>query len=246
VMVDGTALKQAVSIWQSNRVQTVRLDDVKILSARPRLTLRHEGGVGLVSLRPQPAPRPLPASVWMTIGPFATGYTQESGLKIETLKAAFATLYPPEKEINFEAVYQGAGNKPIRWRHVDAVDAPLMKHGLDFRICTKIPNLSLNMCLGVTYITSPEERKAELSVTCDYWANAYLNGEMVQGDRPATDSVEDGAQFTGYNPIPIRAQVTLRKGVNTLLVKNHGGTGSNWIIVWITDPGDLKFSSKPA
>jgi hypothetical protein len=243
VLVDGTALPQAVAMDKPNCLQTVALDDVKILSAKPRLSLRHEGGIGLVSFRPQPVPRPLAAPGWMTIGPFPTGYTKETGLKIETLKAAFDTSFPPEKKLDFAAEYRGTGDKPIRWQHIDTADTPLLKNGLDFRLCTGTPTLSLNLCFGVTHITSPDERKAELSVACDFWANVYLNGDLVRSERPAKESAVDGAQFSGYSQL--RAPVTLRKGVNTLLVKNHGGTGPSWISVWLTDPGDLKFSPKP-
>ena len=45
---------------------------------------------------------------------------------------------------------------------------------------------------------------------------------------------------------PIPAVVHLKKGVNTLLVKNHGGSMFNLFVCYIADPGDLKIAPTPA
>jgi hypothetical protein len=99
------------------------------------------------------------------------------------------------------------------------------------------------VCYAATWIDSPEDREAVLLIGCDWWANAYLNGEKIRSERPEKMSEEDGSQFNGWKPTP--ANITLKKGRNLLLVKSHGGTVANWFTCWISNPGDLKFSNKP-
>jgi hypothetical protein len=42
----------------------------------------------------------------------------------------------------------------------------------------------------------------------------------------------------------LEAPIELKKGWNVLLVKNHGGTGGNRFVPYITNPGDLEFARR--
>jgi hypothetical protein len=100
-----------------------------------------------------------------------------------------------------------------------------------------------HVCYAATFITSPTERDAEILVGCDWWANAYLNGEKLVSNRPAEQVAGDGSAFNGWRPLP--AKCHLKQGVNVLLVKAHGGTVADWFTCYISDPGDLKVAPKP-
>ena len=94
--------------------------------------------------------------------------------------------------------------------------------------------------LGVD-INSPDDRNALLEISCDWWANAYINGQLVKS-KIARDAVKGtGAEFT--TDTRVQADIKLKKGLNTLLVKSHGGTGGNRFTAFITNPGDLTISA---
>lgn len=59
-------------------------------------------------------------------------------------------------------------------------------------------------------------------------------------ETPADRVADDGSAFNGWRPLPARVRLT--KGINTLLIKSHGGTVANWFTCWISDPGDLAVS----
>jgi len=86
-------------------------------------------------------------------------------------------------------------------------------------------------------------RRAQFRVSCDYWANLYLNGKLVRSERSEASVAKDGAQFKGT--VRIAASLQLRRGINTLLAKVQGGSGGNSFTAEITDPGDLEMSPKP-
>jgi hypothetical protein len=77
---------------------------------------------------------------------------------------------------------------------------------------------------------------------CDWWANLWVNGKLVETQRNPEERLEDGAFFTRWKPIP--ADVELKKGENVFLVKCHQGSCANWFTFRISDPGDLKLVPK--
>ena len=54
---------------------------------------------------------------------------------------------------------------------------------------------------------------------------------------------ESGSYFHQWKPVP--AVLKLKKGVNALMVKNHGGCGANWFFAYLSDQKDLKISPLP-
>jgi len=189
--------------------------------------------------------RPLPSPLWMTIGPFPTpAWEAWKGLPPGEMKKVMARVDPPMKEINFDAEYVGAGGKKVRW-HYDERILPVEcfddEVGVSFGARCGVSDGMI--CYAVTFIKSPEDRGAEIRIGCDWWANAYLNGELIRSQRPRALVEQEGAYFNGLRPIP--AWANLKKGINTLLVKCHGGSFSSCFALYIQDPGDLKVAHKP-
>ncbi|MFA6292972.1 MAG: hypothetical protein WC637_14390, partial [Victivallales bacterium] len=107
--------------------------------------------------------------------------------------------------------------------------------GLSYLYRAKVQDRGV--CHAVTFINSPDERDAEILIGCDWWANAWLNGEQLKTGRKPELVADDGCQFNGWRPLPAKAH--LKKGRNVLMVKSHGGTVANWFTCYISDPGDL-------
>jgi hypothetical protein len=135
---------------------------------------------------------------WKVIGPF-----DNSG------ERGFDLPFPPEKEVNLTAVYDGkprdGGTRRIEWREVTTQD--------EFGI------VDLNKTLGqengvVGYawseFWSDDQRPAELRIGRDNAAKIWLNGELIEEHRVYHSGV-DMDQYTGRG--------TLKRGRNTILLK---------------------------
>lgn len=144
---------------------------------------------------------------WQVIGAFDN-----------TGRAGFATVYPPEKEINLSASYPGKAQE-AKWQPFTSAD----EYGkLDF-------NKPLGMqkeavAYAYTVIDSPEERDAELRLGCkDAW-KIWLNGQYVFG----REEYHRGQQMDQY-----KLKVHLRKGANPLLVKCcQNEQKETWTVEW--------------
>jgi hypothetical protein len=99
------------------------------------------------------------------------------------------------------------------------------------------------MCYASLFITSPDDRQAQILIGTDWWVNLYVNGEEVKSERDQKRVEADGAQFSGWTPT--RATLTLKKGLNRLVIKCMGGTAYCYFTAYLTDPGDLKISPRP-
>ncbi|MFZ2657770.1 MAG: heparinase II/III family protein [Victivallales bacterium] len=222
---------------EPGRLNTARTDVVIKESPCPFM-IKGPAVLALAGLRLEPVYRDLPAPAWRFIGPFKSGFAP-GGKEAEAVRAAMSTVYGPEKEINFEAVYKGMDDKDLKWDNRDDTSAPYMQSGLNFTHILKLPRGGV--CFAVTFINSPDDRSSQLVLSCDWWANAYINGELVDSERAASQVQQDGASFTSTNATC--ARIRLKKGVNTLLVKCHGGSGGSRFAAQIIDPGDLGYSA---
>jgi len=130
---------------------------------------------------------------WRVIGPF-----DNTGL------AGFAQPFPPERELRFDLEYPGkSGN--VRW----VAHTSTNEHGL----------IDLNRVLGktkevtgyaATEFHADREQPAELRLGCKNAWKIWFNGQFVFG----RDEYHMGAEIDQY-----RLPVTLRRGINTILVK---------------------------
>jgi len=161
---------------------------------------------------------------WWTIGPFANG----EGF------AGHHAVYPPEKEIDLEGVYDGLNGK-VRWQSHKEKENRLT---VDF---TKIYQPTEHVCAyALCYVTSPEERDVQIRV------GTNDSGKVWLGDKLVLDYPQEGTAYLDREIIP----VTLPAGTTPILIKICNGE-NNWGFAFrITDqkgrPAEgLTFSLKP-
>lgn len=253
VSLGGKGFSTLAVTSRPNRPERTVFAVIALKAGKIRLSLRRTDSFGVYGVTLQPECRPLPSKAWATIGPFPSPWGWPR-LDAESVKEALAAVFPPEREQNFAAayqggIYQGADQqknfrevaREVRWQFTEQAEGIHSEAGVNF-----LNRAGVNqggICYALTYITSPEERDARLLIGTDWWADAFLNGERVRSGRDAKLVAADGAAFNGWTPLT--ATVHLKKGSNTLLVKNHGGSVANWFTGYISDPGDLKIGPKP-
>ena len=152
-------------------------------------------------------------TAWHVIGPF-TNDSRNSG---------FARAYPPEKTIDFQAKYTGVAGTEVQWVHLDLAD-PAGRIDFENIFWETYP---FKVGYALAEVTSSAQRKANLLVKAMGPCAVWLNGEAVEelpegGDRPAA--------------------VTIRKGLNRILVKScRPQTRSGWYFsLRVTDPAGAK------
>jgi tetratricopeptide (TPR) repeat protein len=136
-----------------------------------------------------------PVDDWTVIGPF-----DNEG------KSGFDEVYPPEKELNLSAAYDGK-ERPVRWRRI-----PYPPPGgfLDLRQMMRPEDFGCAYL--VTSVRSPDERTVYVSMGTSGAYKVWLNGEFV---------AENHAYRDGYFDQDM-APVRLRAGENLLLIKLCG------------------------
>jgi putative heme-binding domain-containing protein len=135
-----------------------------------------------------------PVLSWQLIGPFPND----------------GSAYPPERELNFDAVYDGA-RAGVRWR---AGKGDAHNHGKVNLAALYDPNTDV-VAYGYAEIDSASARAGQLLVGSDDSIVIWLNGKKVH-EHP-TDR--------GWAFDQDKVAVQLEKGKNRLLIKcgNHGG-----------------------
>lgn len=133
-------------------------------------------------------------------------------------RAGFDTVYPPEKELKFDATYEGK-TKEAKW--------------LDFTSTDEYGKIDFNKPFGmeksavgyaVTDFFSEEDRPAEIRIGCKNGWKVWLNGELLF----ARDEYHRGAKLDQYK-LPCQ----LRKGKNTILVKCcQNEQTEQWTVEW--------------
>jgi hypothetical protein len=144
---------------------------------------------------------------WKVIGPFDN-----------TDRKGFETVFPPEKELRLDSVYEGKG-KQVKW--------------VPFESTNEYGKLDFNQPLGsekevtgyaVTTIDAPAEREAELRLGCKNAWKIWLNGELLFG----RDEYHRGQQMDQY-----KLKCRLKKGANTVLVKCcQNEQKEAWTVEW--------------
>jgi len=201
------------------------------------LSIKGQGSFGVYGVTLQPLHRSLPSPLWSTIGPFPTKWYP--GAPGSMVKEAMERVDPPMKEIKLGALYVVDGKK-LTWTKSNEIRGGVPHFdelaGTSFLFRSKVQQREV--CYAVTKIISPEARDAEILIGCDWWANGWLNGKQLKTRRVKKYIADDGCYFNTWRPNA--AKVRLKKGVNILLVKSHGGTVANWFTCYISDPGDLE------
>jgi|688.fasta_scaffold32384_3 hypothetical protein len=144
---------------------------------------------------------------WKLIAPFSNAD-----------RSGFETVYPPEKELKFDAAYEGKG-KEAKW--------------VDFTSKDEYGKIDFNKPFGmeksvvgyaVADFVSSEDRPAEIRIGCKNGWKVWLNGELLF----ARDEYHRGAKLDQYK-LPCQ----LKKGKNTLLVKCcQNEQTEQWTVEW--------------
>ena len=154
---------------------------------------------------------------WYVMGPFDNA--EHSG---------FEKAFPPEREIDTSATYEGLGGQEVGWKPVDVeqqVNLSSVCGGGDWRVA-----------YGLTRIWAPRRTETTAIFGKDDGARIWVNGALVFDDNSWSHCFPD--QYV--------APVTLEEGWNTFLIKvaNHGGAWG--FMVRICDPEDqLRISRNP-
>lgn len=144
---------------------------------------------------------------WKLIAPFSNAD-----------RSGFDTVYPPEKELKFDASYEGKG-KEAKW--------------VDFTSKDEYGKIDFNKPFGMekevvgyaaTEFESKEARPAELRIGCKNGWKVWLNGKLIF----ARDEYHRGAKLDQY-----KLPCELQAGKNTLLVKCcQNEQKETWTVEW--------------
>ncbi|HEY3415845.1 MAG TPA: hypothetical protein VGM23_03080, partial [Armatimonadota bacterium] len=243
VALGSTSMTTLAQVTTPGQPERTVFPVVSLPAGKTRLTVRGQGSFGIYGVTLQPVYRPVPSPNWLSIGPFPTNW--HSGNAGALVKEAMLRVDPPMQGVDVKQQYPGDGNQQVAWQQSKEVHGGVPHFdenaGLSFLYRAKVQERGV--CYAATYIVSPDERDAEILIGCDWWANAWLNGQLLKTDRPIKYVEDDGCAFSGWRPLP--AKVHLQKGSNILLVKSHGGTVANWFTCYISDPGDLRIAVTP-
>ena len=177
--------------------------------------------------RLQPVWRNLPPNLWQTVGAFPTRFAPRG--KADTVKEALLKDYGPES--NPVGPYDGVRGSKVHWKNNTQNDRE------DVCFALLLPSEQQGVCYARTHVISPDARELDVLISCDWWANLYVNGKLIESEREPAMVEIDGAYFNGWKPMPVR--VSLCEGENEFLLKCHPGATNNWFVAHINDPGDI-------
>lgn len=126
---------------------------------------------------------------WHLIGPFP--YPQDTG---------FQTEFPPEKEMNFKAVYTGKDEHEVSWKQIT--------NKYDQTNLREFGKNSIAYAYTTVHSSEDKDTRAWFSARDEF--ALWINGEKVYESQDRIDR--------GYDKYSV--EIHLRKGENTILVKN--------------------------
>jgi hypothetical protein len=189
------ALEEAEKVFNSDKkVDSLRLFRKCLVSARDQAQIK----TAVSRLRELDFPVDVPRHLgliqtWHIIGPFTNAEEKHVD-----------TVYPPEKQIDLSAEYDGKDGK-IKWK-------PYVSH-------QEYALVNLNEGLGqhlesigyaMTEFTSAREQNVEIRIGCFNVFKLFVNGELV---------LERGDAYTGMKLDHYVAQAKLKQGKNVILMK---------------------------
>jgi hypothetical protein len=144
---------------------------------------------------------------WKLIAPFSNAD-----------RAGFETVYPPEKELHFDATYEGKSKK-VEWVDFTSKD----EYGkIDFNKPFGMEKSAVGYAAADFF--SESDRPAEIRIGCKNGWKVWLNGELLF----ARDEYHRGAKLDQY-----KLSCQLKKGKNTILVKCcQNEQTEQWTVEW--------------
>jgi hypothetical protein len=244
--VNGKSLATPCVTAEPGAPETAAFPRVSLKAGKNRLTLRRDGGFGIYGMKLLPVLKPMPDKAWATVGPFASYWGLHKagrGEKGDSVKKGMEQTYPPEANLDLAAVYRDADGSERRWTSSPAnARGKIAELGVDMPVRTRSSSTDFNFV--VTFIRSDAERTALFYMAVDWWAKAYLNGEPVATNIKPEAKADCGADFTTWYAVHWGV-LKLKKGVNTLLVKQQGGSGGSAFSAYISDQPGLELRATP-
>lgn len=158
---------------------------------------------------------------WRFIGPFPN--PRES----DVLRYGLDTVYPPEKEDEQNAVYEGADGQKVRWRTIKTPESGYVS------LWDKVNPYEFVISYAQTYIYSPEEQTVPLFIGSDDGSKVFLNGQELYRFLDVRIAAPDQD----------RVDLPLEKGWNRLLLKLENNFGGYAFYARLIDKNDnLKIS----
>lgn len=191
---------------------------------------------GIYATKLVPRLRPLNTTCWTVAAPF-DGFWKNNVMTDANVKRGMETDYGPEAENagGERIIFRNEKNQEIRWRSTTETVGTHEDAGVNF--ATRAGLTGFGIGYAQTFIESIEERDILIYIGSDWWANAWLNGELLKPAGNLKMQQNTGAYFNAWKPRPVSAK--LKKGVNRLVVKNQGGSMYSWFTCYITDAGEL-------
>jgi hypothetical protein len=145
-------------------------------------------------------------SEWYMIGPFPNRRNSD----VE--RFGLDTPFPPEKEINLEESYEGAGGQEVNWKLEKTPKSGFMS------LWQKYNPYEFVVAYALTYVYSPVDKNVPMYIGSDDGSKVFLNDKEVYRFLDVRISAPDQDKII----------LPLRKGWNKLLLKienNFGGYG---------------------
>jgi len=138
--------------------------------------------------------------------------------------------YPPEREIDLDAVYPGKGGQPVKWQQVSiGTDGYL-----DLMPFFSERKETVAYCLA--YVYSAADATETILLGSDDGGKLFVNGECVWGEATNRSAVRD------QNVLRVR----FRSGWNEVLMKVLQGTGQWGVYLRVYNPkGEVTYSATP-
>ncbi|HEU5078456.1 MAG TPA: alpha-L-fucosidase [Opitutaceae bacterium] len=184
----------------------------------------------LLAWRLQPLWRKIEAEHWLAIGPFPSRFQIPESM--DQIREAMRFVFPPEQKMSLDGVVAGLGGRPVRWFPAET------SSGASVDFTRRASTAGNGVYYARTTLVSAVRRHADVLIGCDWWANLFVNGELVASDRDPAAFGTDGSWFNGWKPI--HARVALECGENELLVKCHQGRAGNWFTFFLQEADDLR------
>ena len=159
--------------------------------------------------------------------------------KDDAVEKGFATKYIPEDKVDLSATYKNDYGQELRWKGQNDSSKGIL-NDLVLGMTARTGSGKYDINYAVTFINSESDRTALLCIGADWWAIAWLNGERLSSDYKRKSEFDP--DFSTWRNLRV-ATIKLKKGVNTLLVKQQGGCFGSGMGTYITDEDDIKCSS---
>ncbi|MGE9294695.1 MAG: hypothetical protein ACQKBV_00190, partial [Puniceicoccales bacterium] len=240
VKINGKALATPVEMKTVGVPEKTIFPEIHLKAGEQLLEVDGDFPFGIYALQLVPKLQPLNTTLWSTAAPFQS-YWVHTGKTNENVKRTMEKQFPPEKNPSIDAHYKNEMGDVITWTQANAPVGRHEKNGVNFAQRSGLTGY--NVGFAQTFIYSPKDQEVMVYIASDWWANAWINGEIITTEAGETSFEETGSWFHRWKPRVARIQ--LKKGENRLMVKNQGGNAWCWFTCYVTDPGDLEFSPVP-